>query len=158
MNYTKIPGYLIALSASLYCMACKSPEKKEEASVFSGLVKGSWASPEENCLTGFGLCEVHFFSDEQKENMVLDSVTSKSLKPQISAMLIIHPENTKNMRIEFQETCLNWDDTFIVDTSSLAFTNVVQDFTVLPVAGTYRTNRDEGDYGSVTINIELVEN
>lgn len=159
MNYTKISGYLIVLSVTLYCIACESgKEKKDETSVFAALVKGNWASPEENCLTGFGLCEVYFFSEEQKENMMLDSVAPESQKPQVSALLIIHPGNTKKMKIEFQETCLNWSDTFIVDTNSLAFTNVVQDFTVIPVAGVYQTNQNEGDFGSVMINIELVEN
>lgn len=158
MNYTKILIYWIVLTASLYTTSCESRKEKQEEVVFSGLVKGNWASPVQHCLTGFGLCEVHFFSDVQKETMMLDSVAPKSFQPQISALLVIHPENTKNMRIEFQETCLNWEEVFVVDTSSLAFTNVVQNFTVIPVPGTYKTNENEGEFGSVTIAIELVEN
>lgn len=142
------------------CLAACSPEKenKDVASEFSGLVKGTWANPEMNCLNGFGLCEVRFFHDGKEGSFMLDSMELTSPKPMVSALLVIYPEDTKTMRIEFQETCLNWDDFFVVDTMSLAFTNVIEDFTVVPIAGVYPTNRKDGAFGSVSIGIELVEN
>jgi hypothetical protein len=113
----------------------------------------SFHSPDPNCMTGFGLCNVELAQPTSpSENQNIGDKSDNAHVRKYKATFYLSPGDQNKLRIEFDEEIPHYGTKFTVGPNDTLHNAFGHEF-IVPEKGEYSTVKEKVPNGSVEINV-----
>lgn len=117
-------------------------------------VRGIFRDGRQNCLEGFGLCDVQIHP-QMDRNIGIDTLNELGARVHM-ANFVLDTEDKNSMRIEFAERIPHFQSQFVVDSTQRGFRDIFGADSVFVRPGIYQADNNIGDFGGVSVQIRRV--